>query len=276
MVQCTDPIRVEAQARYDQDVTPEKAAKHPLPMDAHAYCSPLRGEEGHMDTLRPDTIAISHTSLSTYQTCPKQYHAKYITKEVKFQQTEATIYGNRMHEAMEFRLKKKTPLPEEFASLEATAVAVEQMKGQMMVEMEVALNRSLLPTSFFSSDVWLRGKADVMVFNKETGALRIFDWKTGKPKKEMQQLKIMAVAAFYSLENVKKIRVAFVYTKTGDVDSQDFTAEQIPEIVAELRQETNRLEKAHENNLFPPQPNGLCKSWCQVTSCQFAGKGRYG
>lgn len=247
-----------------------------LPRDAFAYCSLSRGEEGSMDTLHSNTIAISHTSLSTYQTCPKQYHAKYITKEVKFQQTEATIYGNRMHEAMEHRLRNKTPLPEEFASLEGVAATVEHMKGNLMVEMELAITRDLTPTQFFAKDVWLRGKADVMVFDTETGALRIFDWKTGKPKKEMQQLKIMALAAFYSLKYVKKIRVAFVYTKTGDVDAQDFTAEQIPEIVAEVQQETNRLEKAHDNNLFPPQPNGLCKNWCQVTSCQFAGKGRYG
>lgn len=222
------------------------------------------------------TLAISHTSLSTYQTCPKQYHAKYITKEVKFQQTEHTIYGNRMHKAMEHRLRNKTPLPEEFATLEGTAVIVEQMKGNLMVEMEVAITRDLAPTQFFARDVWLRGKADVMVFNPETEALRIFDWKTGKPKKEMQQLKIMALAAFYSLKGIKKIRVAFVYTKTGDVDAQDFTAEQIPEIVAELKQETNRLETAHEKNLFLPQPNGLCKNWCEVVSCQFAGKGRHG
>jgi hypothetical protein len=181
-----------------------------------------------------------------------------------------------MHEAMEKRLRDKTPLPEEFISLEDTAVAVEGMKGKLMVEQELALTRELTPTLFFASDVWLRGKADVIVFNRETGLLRVFDWKTGKPKKEMQQLKIMALAAFYTLTGVKKIRVAFVYTKTGDVDQEEFTAEQIPEIVAELKQETNRLEKAHEKGLFPPQPNGLCRQWCQVTSCQFMGKGRYG
>lgn len=276
MVQCTDPIRIQAQARYEREVTPERAAKHPLPVGAHAYCAVKRGEEEDMDTLRPDTIAISHTSLSTYQTCPKQYHAKYITKEVKFTQTEATIYGNRMHEAMEKRLRDKTPLPPEFLALEDTAVAVEQMKGTLMVERELAVTRDLVPTQFFASDVWLRGKADVIVFNQETGLLRVFDWKTGKPKKEMQQLKIMALAAFYTLTGVKKIRVAFVYTKTGDVDQEEFSSESIPEIVAELKQETGRLEVAHRNNLFPPQPNGLCKNWCQVTSCQFAGKGRYG
>lgn len=269
----TDPTRTAAQTLYNREVSPDAISRTAPQADAFAFCMPTRQEDDHMDTVEPDTIAISHTSLSTYQTCPKQYHAKYITKEVKFQQTEHTIYGNRMHEAMEHRLRSKTPLPEEFAALEDTALAVEQMKGHLMVEMELAVTRDLEPTQFFAKDVWLRGKADVIVFNPETGLLCIFDWKTGKPKKETQQLKIMALAAFYSLKGVKKIRVAFVYTKTGDVDREEFTVEQIPDIAGELRHETNRLEVAHGKNLFPPQPNGLCRQWCQVTSCQFHGRG---
>lgn len=219
------------------------------------------------------TIAISHTSLSTFQTCPKQYHAKYITKEVKFTQTEATIYGNRMHEAMEFRLKDKTPLPAEFETLESVAQAVEKMQGELMVERELAVTRELSKTKFFGHDVWLRGKADVMVFNSSTGLLSVYDWKTGKPKEDMQQLKIMALAAFYSIPGIQKVRVAFVYTKTGTVDVRHWTAADIPEIVADIRYETTRLEVAHEKNLFPPQPNGLCRQWCEVKSCQFHGKG---
>jgi hypothetical protein len=276
MVQCTDPVRVNAQERYEREATPEKAARHVLAKDLFDYVALKRGEDEDMDTLQPKTIAISHTSLSTYQTCPKQYHAKYITKEVKFTQTEATIYGNRMHTAMEFRLRDKASLPEEFLTLEPLAAATEAIKGALMVERELAITAALDTTTFFGSNVWLRGKGDAMIFNAETGRLTIFDWKTGKPKKEMQQLKIMAVAGFYNIPGVKSVRVAFVYTKTGDVDREDFTAAQIPELVAELRQETNRLEVAHEKNLFPPQPNGLCKSYCSVVSCQFAGKGRYG
>lgn len=219
-------------------------------------------------------IAHSHTSVSTFQTCPKQYHAKYITKEIKFEETEATIYGNRMHEAMENRLRDKAVLPSEFIALEGIALTVENMKGNLRVEMELAITRDLAPTGFFSPDVWLRGKADVIVFNQETGLLRIFDWKTGKPKEDMQQLKIMAVTAFYTIHDVKKIRVAFVYTKTGDVDQREFSIEQVPELVAELRHETLRVELAHVRGLFLPQPNGLCKNHCQVKSCQFMGKGR--
>lgn len=43
----------------------------------------------------PDRImAQSHTSLSCYTTYPRQYEAKYIAKDVKFEATEATEWGN--------------------------------------------------------------------------------------------------------------------------------------------------------------------------------------
>ena len=55
--------------------------------------------------------AQSPTSLQTFLTCPKQYHAKYITKEVKFEQNVHAVFGDLVHKSLENYLKHKEPLP---------------------------------------------------------------------------------------------------------------------------------------------------------------------
>lgn len=220
-------------------------------------------------------LAMSHTALDTFQTCPRQYQAKYVTKEVKFMETDATRYGNRMHTAFENRLKEGLPLSDEFKDLEPMALKILDMKGTLMVERPLAVREDMSPTTFFASDVALRGKGDALVFRDDTGMLYVFDWKTGKPKVEKQQLEIMGIIAFYNIPNVKRIKVAFVYTKTGTIDTAEYTAAQIPEMLAGINYEISRVKKAHETGIFLPTPNGLCKAWCQVESCPFYKKGRY-
>ena len=39
--------------------------------------------------------AWSFSSLKLFQTCPKKYEAEKVTKEVKFTETEATLYGTQ-------------------------------------------------------------------------------------------------------------------------------------------------------------------------------------
>ena len=64
----------------------------------------------------------SPTSVSTFNTCPKQYQAKYITKEVTFQPTEATERGTRWHKQLEDRLRDKLALPQKTSSRVITEV----------------------------------------------------------------------------------------------------------------------------------------------------------
>lgn len=276
MTLCTDLVRVKAQARYEKEVTPEAAAKATLPRGCFEFTHLTYNEEASMDTIKPIKIAHSYTSIDTYNTCPKQYHAKYVTKEVKFQPTEATLYGDRMHKSMETRLRYQTALPEEFAGLEATARSIEAIQGELRVEEPLAITRDWAPTTFFGSNVWVRGKGDVTIYNKDKQRLFVFDWKTGKPVKDMLQLEMMAMLGVRRYPAAQEVRAVFVYTKTGDIEKEKFSIDDIKAIEQKVEQKIIRIETAHEKNLFPPQPNGLCKSWCQVTSCQFHGKGRYG
>ena len=48
-----------------------------------------------------------------YENCPRRYYYQRITKEVKDTGSDATIYGERVHEALEHRLEDKVELPSE-------------------------------------------------------------------------------------------------------------------------------------------------------------------
>ena len=124
-------------------------------------------------------FAWSYSALTAFETCPKRYKLKRLTKQVVEKQTEATLWGNRVHKAMEHRVGKATPLPdtmEQFEPLAAPVAAMRKTGANIQVEQKLALNPNFRPTTYFAPDVWLRVVADV-VAEKGKNAV-VLDWKT--------------------------------------------------------------------------------------------------
>ena len=63
-------------------------------------------------------LTHSFSSLKMYENCPKRYYHQRITKEVKDTGSDATYYGERVHEALEHRLESKVSLTEETKAYE--------------------------------------------------------------------------------------------------------------------------------------------------------------
>ena len=212
----------------------------------------------------------SPTSIGTFETCPRQYQAKYITKEVVFTQSEASMYGDRMHKGMEKRLLHKEPLPSEFTPLEPIATAIKAMPGKLWVEHSVSFTQNYEPTDWRNR--WVGSKIDICVLDLASvirpGYARILDWKTGKPRSDYLQLTINAIGVFANMPTVQHIRAAYVYTKTGQLSpKQDYTRDKLPALQASLTQRVERIRIATETGNFPPQPSGLCHGWCDVMAC---------
>lgn len=225
--------------------------------------------------MRKVITSHSYSSINTFDTCPRQYEAKFITKTLKFVKNVASEFGDRVHKSIESRLISKTPLSEEAKALEPMVQAVSQLDGTHYTERGLAITKDLVAAEMYSPVTWLNGKADFMTYNESTGYLRVMDWKTGKPKTDMLQLRIMALLAVCQFPNVQKIKAAFVYTKTGDIDKAAIAVQEVPEIVAEVRHKISRIEHAQATGNFPPQPSGLCRNYCGVTTCQFYQKGNH-
>ena len=274
MIECTDPIRVAAQAYYERTITPDNALRGALPLRAFEFTD-FKNHYG-IDTMEPKNVVHSHSSIDAFKTCPAQYKARYITKEIKFIETTATMYGNRGHKALENRLGLATPLPDEFKELEEMCQQVEKMSGRAYVEKELAVTEELGSTSFWDKQGWFRGKGDYIKFDADAGYLRVFDWKFGKPKKDRDQLERMALICYYNFPGVKKVKSAFVYPASGEVDTDTFTSDKFPEILQRLQFDIEALKAAHLDNNFPPRPSGLCRPsksshypGCPVSSCAF-------
>lgn len=231
----------------------------------------------------------SPTSISTFNLCPRQYQAKYITKEVKFESTPATERGTRWHLHLEERLRDKKTLPEETAHFESLVRRLELMHGEKLVETMLAVN-----SEFKACDYKVRyvgGKVDACVINHADCKMAIFDYKTGKVKDSEDfrlQLKLYALAAFAQYPHIQHIRVAYIfldhfqYSPIGEDGKKGllFTRADVPILEDEIKRNIDRIKVATEKDEWIPNPNPLCKvsiknggkPWCQVKSCPFWGK----
>ena len=219
-------------------------------------------------------VAWGYSSLSAFETCPRRYYLTKVSKQVQEPQTQATIWGNQVHKALELRITKSQPLPDTMSDYESIAqTVVARAKGGVIgAEQKMALTKSFKPTTWFGKDVWVRGITD---FTIEKGdKLFIGDWKTGKPTPESAQLKLTAAMSFAHKPYINTIINSFVWLKTGGITHETFTRDDVPAIWQEFMPRIQRLEHAMEENKFPARPSGLCRSWCPVGKkpCEHCGE----
>lgn len=209
-------------------------------------------------------LAWSYSSLTAFETCPKRYYLTKVSKQVPEGQTAAMTWGNEVHKALEYRLVKGAPLPENMKQFEpiAATVAARATGGKLEAEQKMALTKDFRPTTWFAKDVWVRGITDFTIGKGDK--VFIGDWKTGNPTPESAQLKLTAAMTMHHKPYVNTVINAFVWLKTGGVTKETFTREDIPEIWQEFTPRVARMEHALETEKFPARPSGLCKSWCPV------------
>jgi len=221
-------------------------------------------------------INWSYSAMNTFETCPRQYHAKYVTKEVPFVQNAAAKWGDDVHKALENNIKSGLPLPSNMQMyerfLEAIKIRAGQMSGDLIAEQPVALTKDLQQVSWFTkksakNPVWFRLKVDVSIISGEYAEL--FDWKTGKMKDDPDQLHLYALVVFILHPEINKANVGYVWLKDGVLTPPvTYHRSQMPEMLAYWVAKYEVLEEAFLEDNFPPKPSGLCHGWCEVTSCR--------
>jgi len=120
----------------------------------------------------------SYSADSDFRTCPFQYAHKRFYCTVPFQETDAIVYGNRVHKAAEMALKSMPHRDDEaFAPVQKYVDFMLRSGYTPVAEMEIALTRDLKPTQWFSKDTWLRIKIDVTLFDHKRTEAKLYDWK---------------------------------------------------------------------------------------------------
>lgn len=213
----------------------------------------------------------SHSSVSDFETCERQFQAKRITKEVKFLGNEYSKYGDRFHTALEERICCDIDLPTEFAEHEDVVAAVFRFPGERFCELKLAITRDYKPCDWYSDEPkpYFRSIIDFVAIDGVYA--RMLDWKTGKQKDDSDQLAEFALMLFIHHPILHVIDTGFVWFKTKKVVKEKFTRADIPSILARIKTKTERIEHAIEANKFVPNPSGLCRNYCEVHSCVFNG-----
>lgn len=212
-------------------------------------------------------VPASPTSLGTYLTCPRQFQAKYITKEVVFQPTAASEHGDRGHKALEARLKFGTPLPEEFEDVEPFAAAIESRDGDLYLEQRLPWTRDGRACTW--RDRYAGGIADWLLVAGDRAWLG--DYKFGKYKTDPLQLHILILGVFAHFPDVQHVTAALIFMRTGQLFEIEAGREDVT--LRTVAADMARYEAAQESGAYPPRPNGLCRQWCQVRNCVFHGRG---
>src|SRR5271165_2259665 len=133
----------------------------------------------HNKPKGPKPFAWSYSKLKNYEACPKRHWHVDIAKDAVEDESEALVWGNRVHSALARRVGKGDPLPlgmEKFEPWCTKVIGTPQ--GNIFVEQKLAIKSDFTKCSWFGDEAWYRGVADVI---KVAGRVAlVVDWKTGK------------------------------------------------------------------------------------------------
>ena len=125
------------------------------------------------------------------------------------------MWGERVHTAMELRIRDSTPLPEGMTQWEGLAKKLEAMPGTKLCEEQMALDKDFQPCDW--KQAWTRGIADLLVVNGNAAAT--LDYKTGK-RKLTHQLMLYAGYTFAKYEQVNTVTTGFVWMRDRKIDKE--------------------------------------------------------
>lgn len=208
-------------------------------------------------------VVWSYSLLNNYLTCPKQTHARYITKELKYEESPEAAYGNRVHSAAETALKLKQFPPVPYDNMERFFHDIYAIPHiELEPEQKVGVDRDWKYTAFFADNVWGRGKLDApIIVNYETAIL--FDWKSGNVREDPFELEVQAVllkAKYPTLTNIKGCYIWLKEDKYGPV--YDLAAK-----IPETKRAIQDIMRKVEQGLFYANKTPLC-GWCPIKHCK--------
>jgi PD-(D/E)XK nuclease superfamily len=217
----------------------------------------------------------SYSSLDLYKQCPHKYYRLRVKKDVVDPNSDQKNYGTEFHLSAEEFIRDGKPLPKKFEFAYEPLELLRKRKGKHLCENKLGLTRSLQPCDFFSKDVWWRGIVDLIILQDDVAY--VVDYKTGRTSKyaDTKQLEIMSLAVFKHYPQIKKIKAGLLFVVANDFIKADYEQKDSAIYWQGWIENTNRLEKSIELDVWNPRPNFTCKSWCPVKDCAHNGKGYY-
>lgn len=234
----------------------------------------------------PKPLPWSHSAMSDFLNCPKQYFHKRVAKDVQDVQGEAALWGDQVHKFFEASILQfngmKIEADELWATLclqgmdpdESFKVYMPYLQAVLSTphdaihpERQYAIGKDLSPCDWFDKEVWCRGIIDVLLIKGDKAWA--LDWKTGKRKPNSKQLKLFALLVFLHHPEINTVKTSFMWIKTGESDHETYTREQEADLWQAFVGDLAQYNAAFKQDVWTPRKSGLCRGWCPVTSCEF-------
>lgn len=214
-------------------------------------------------------LSHSYSSIKLFENCPLRYYRQRITKEVKDEGGEASLYGERIHALLEKHLKG-ADIDKEVAAYEPLCASVMRIAhgGDLHIEKELVLTENLTPTGWWDADAWLRSKLDVLVIKDSTAV--VMDWKTGKRNADQFQMQMFAAQVFKHFPDVRRVKTSLVWLKTMEMDTNQYNRGDANSIWAEVMTRIQRIHDAYDHGNWPARPSGLCRYCPCRHDCEYA------
>lgn len=217
-------------------------------------------------------VTWSFSSLKTFKTCAKKYHAEKVLKLYPESETEASRYGKVVHSAFEHYLRDGTPLPPDLVKFQGMLDKIKAIPGELFVEHEMALLPDKTPCDFHDENRWVRGIADVLVVNTEKGLAYVGDHKTGSARyPDLTQLNLMALMVFAKWPQINTVKGALFFIHHNVVPTATYHRKDMDKMWKKWETDVAKLNAAYETDTWNPSPNGLCRKWCPVEHCEYNG-----
>ena len=243
------------------------------------------------ETLMPKLFKIprftwSWSQYSSFMTCPAKWMAEKYFKIIPYVESEAMRTGNMMHETAEHFVKQQIGETHQQSKIHSqylpmvrkycdVLINAHKAGAQVFVEREMCVTNTFKQCGWWDNDtVWYRGKADAMILKGDK--LVVWDYKSGKLKPELEQLKLMCAfgALFYPEAQVFDGKLIFTaHDKVVGFDKTLTRAELRP-VITDVIANVRRMEATWELGEGPARKCGLCKAYCGNFNCPHSGNYR--
>lgn len=200
------------------------------------------------------------------------YH-KHVLKNFVDKPSPAIERGRKIHKAFEERVRFGARLPtnlvtgsriDDLSSWESAAAAFDD-RPTVMTEFKCGLNKDLLHTKFFDSDVWIRLVLDVF----DTGVKNplVVDYKTGRYSAHHESDAEFYGAAVCLSYNFARLPVQYWYIDNPVNSFEEVvTKEEARPLMERWRELFQAAEMAMDQHRVPAVEGKQC-NWCQVADC---------
>jgi hypothetical protein len=192
-------------------------------------------------------------------------------KDIPYEQNEAAAWGDTVHKLIE-KFFETGDFPETLAPYRDMILGVAAIRGERLIEQNLAVDKDWQPCKYKSPDAYFRGKVDLTLVRND-GSIVVVDWKTGNSKYgDGGQGGRYAAMLFSHYPEVHTIRTRFIYFKDGKVARGEFSRERLFDLADGVDSVARTIEISAVSDTWPKKSGPLCKRYCGVLDCEYNGR----